>query len=258
MGVISNMSNEVYHATAGISSSAAKAVYKKSLAHWKGEKRNPNNPAFAMGTSVHALLLEPERNLVIKGPKTKASAAFKTMKEGLEEDQVLLTEVEYHVANRIAKGALANPTCEKALKHPDRLNEISIFEKCPITSLMLKTRPDLMIESENTVYDVKTTQDASPRGFGVTECVKYGYFLQGAFYVYVCKLAGFDISEFSFIACEKSAPYVSHMHVMGPEVMEWATVQLHKTLAIIAQAQEAEEYDTGWGDYSILEKPKWL
>ena len=258
MGVISNMSNEVYHATAGISSSAAKAVYKKSLAHWKGEKRNPNNPAFAMGTAVHALLLEPERDLVIRGPKTKASAAFKDMKEGLVEDQVLLTEVEYNVANCIARGALANSTCEKALKHPDRVNEISIFAKCPITSLMLKTRPDLMIESENTVYDVKTTLDASPRGFGVTECVKYGYFLQGAFYVYVCKLAGFDISEFSFIACEKSAPYVSHMHVMGPEVMEWATVQLHKTLAIIAQAEEAEKYDTGWGDYSILEKPKWL
>ena len=258
MGVITNMSNEVYHATAGISSSAAKAVYKKSLAHWKGEKRNPNNPAFAMGTAVHALLLEPERDLVIRGPKTKASAAFKDMKEGLVEDQVLLTEVEYNVANCIARGALANSTCEKALKHPDRVNEISIFAKCPITSLMLKTRPDLMIESENTVYDVKTTLDASPRGFGVTECVKYGYFLQGAFYVYVCKLAGFDISEFSFIACEKSAPYVSHMHVMGPEVMEWATVQLHKTLAIIAQAEEAEKYDTGWGDYSILEKPKWL
>ena len=258
MGVITNMSNEIYHATAGISSSAAKAVYKKSLAHWKGEKRNPNNPAFAMGTAVHALLLEPERDLVIRGPKTKASAAFKDMKEGLVEDQVLLTEVEYNVANCIARGALANSTCEKALKHPDRVNEISIFAKCPITSLMLKTRPDLMIESENTVYDVKTTLDASPRGFGVTECVKYGYFLQGAFYVYVCKLAGFDISEFSFIACEKSAPYVSHMHVMGPEVMEWATVQLHKTLAIIAQAEEAEKYDTGWGDYSILEKPKWL
>jgi len=257
MGVITNMSNEVYHDTSGISSSAAKAVYKKTLAHWKGEKRNPNNPAFAMGTSVHALLLEPERDLVIKGPKTKASAAFKEMKEELAEDQVLLTEVEYHVANRIAKGALGNPTCAKALKHPDRVNEISIFQKDPISQLMLKTRPDLMIESENTVYDVKTTQDASPRGFS-SECSKYSYFLQGAFYVYVCKLAGFDISEFSFIACEKSAPYVSHMHVMGPEVMEWATVQLHKTLAVIAQAQDAEEYGTGWGDYSILEKPKWL
>ena len=257
MGVITNMSNEEYHEKYGISSSAVKSVYKKSLAHWYGERRNASSPAFAMGNAVHALLLEPDRDLVVKGPKTKASAAFKALKENLTADQVLLTEVEYNVANRIAKGALANPICEKALKHSERVNEISIFQKDPVSQLMLKTRPDLMIESENTVYDVKTTQDASPDGFA-RECVKYGYFLQGAHYVMVCQLAGFSIKEFSFIACEKSAPYVSHMHVMGPEVMEWATVQLHKTLAIIAQAQEAEEYDTGWGDYSILEKPKWL
>ena len=50
------------------------------------------------------------RNLVIKGPKTKTSVAFKDMKEKLTEDQVLLTEVEFNVANCITKGALDNPS----------------------------------------------------------------------------------------------------------------------------------------------------
>ena len=77
---------------------------------------------------------------------------------------------------------------------------------------MLKTRPDLMLESEQTVFDVKTTQDASPKGF-LKECIKYGYFLQGAHYVYTCKLAGYDVKKFSFIACEKTAPYVSHLQL---------------------------------------------
>ena len=102
------MSNQEYHTRDGISSSAVKAVYKKSLAHWKGERRNSNNPAFALGSAVHANLLEKERNLVVKGPKTKASAAFKTLKENLTEDQILLTEVEYNVANCITRGALEN------------------------------------------------------------------------------------------------------------------------------------------------------
>lgn len=255
MGIIEGMSNEVYHETAGISSSAVKAVYKKSLAHWKGEKRS-QTAAFTMGTAIHSLLLEEDRDLVIKGPKTKASAAFKTMKEDLLEDQVLLTEVEYNVAHRVAKGALDNPTCKAALRHKDRRNEVSIFAKDPRSGLVLKTRPDLMIESEQTVYDVKSTQDASPQGFA-SECSKYAYFIQGAFYVYVCKLAGLDIKEFNFIACEKTAPYVSHMHVLGPEAMEWATEHMHKTLAVMALANVKEEFGTGWGDYSILEKPRW-
>ena len=199
------MSNQDYHMTDGISSSAVKAVYKKSLAHWKGEKRNSNNPAFAMGSAVHANLLEKERNLVVKGPKTKSSVAFKSLKEKLTEDQILLTEVEYNVANRITRGALENKVCASYLNHPERLNEVSIFAQDPISGLMLKTRPDLMLDSEQTVFDVKTTQDASPKGF-LQECIKYGYFLQGANYVYTCKLAGYGINKFSFIACEKPAP----------------------------------------------------
>ena len=83
------MSNEEYHLKDGISSSAVKSVYKKSLAHWKGEKRNANNAAFAMGNAVHANLLEHSRNLVVKGPKTKTSIAFRNMKESLNYLQVL-------------------------------------------------------------------------------------------------------------------------------------------------------------------------
>ena len=110
------MSNKDYHLAKGISSSAVKSVYKKSVAHWKGEKRNPDNPAFALGNAVHANLLEKDRNLVVKGPKTKNSIAFKEMKEKITGDQVLLTEVEFNVANCITKGVLNNPICAEILK----------------------------------------------------------------------------------------------------------------------------------------------
>lgn len=256
MGLVTGMSNEVYHAQAGISSTAVKTVYKKSLAHWKGEKRT-NSTAFAVGSAVHANLLEVSRGLVIKGPKTRRSKIFTEMESNLQEDQILLTEVEYHVANRIAKGALDNPTCNDILQHPERQNEVSIFSECERTGLKLKTRPDCMILSNKSVYDVKTTIDASPSGFA-RECQKYGYDLQGAFYLYACQMAKLDVNEFSFIACEKSAPYVSHLHVIGPELMASATDRMHNTLAIIANATEQEDFGTSWGDYSILELPKWL
>lgn len=254
--MILGMTNEGYHNESGISSSAVKTVHKKSLKHWKGQKI-VQSAAFAMGNAVHADLLEPQRNLVIKGPKTKASAAFKKMKEELTEDQVLLTEVEYNTAKCIVKGALDNPICAAALQHPDRINECSIFIKDPKSGLLLKTRPDLLIESEQTVYDVKTTQDASPRGFA-SECNKYAYLIQAAVYVYICRLIGLDVNKFAFIACEKTAPYVSHMHIVSPEALEWATVQMHKTLEVIAEAESKQEFGTGWGEISILEKPKWL
>jgi hypothetical protein len=256
MGIVKNMSNMVYHSTSGISSSAVKSVYKKSLAHWKGEKRT-QTAAFTMGTAVHALLLEEDKNLVHKGPKTRRSKAFEEKESKLKEDEVLLTEVEYNTAKKIARTTLSNKDCEKFLRHKDRENEVSVFAECPRTGLMLKTRPDLMIKSEKTVFDVKTTQDASPLGFS-NECFRYAYDIQSAFYIYVCKLAGLDVSEFKFIAVEKTAPYVSHVHVVSEDLLANATERMHRTLGIIASAQDQETYDTGWGDYSIIELPKWL
>ena len=251
------MSNKEYHSRDGISSSAVKSVYKKSVAHWKGEKLSPDTPALRIGSAVHANLLEPERNLVVKGPKTARSKTFEEMKEKLSEDQILLTEVEFNTAKCISNGAMDNSNCSEVLIHPDRKNEVSIFIQDPKSGLLLKTRPDLMIESQQVVYDVKTTQDASPKGF-LNECAKYGYFLQGAHYLYTCQLAGYDVKEFGFIACEKSAPYVSHMHIMGPEIMEWAMVRLHRTLSIIATAEKEKDYSTGWGEYTVIDKPRWL
>lgn len=256
MGIISNMSNGDYHAQSGISSTAVKSVYKKTLAHWKGERRVQTS-AFSLGSAVHALLLEEDRDLLIKGPKTRNSKAFAELQENAEQDQIVLTEVEYHVAHRMAQETLKNKSCADILRHQDRKNEVSIFVECERTGLVLKTRPDLYICEEKSVYDVKTTQDASPDGFS-KECFKYSYDLQAAFYLYVCNLADIFLDRFSFIAIEKSAPYCSHMHVVSPELLANATERMHTTLKIIAEANENEDFGTGWGNYSVLELPKWL
>ena len=255
MGIIENMSNEEYHSQGGISSTAVKTVFKKSLAHWKGEKRKQTT-AFSMGSAVHALLLEEDRDLVIKGPKTRVSKAFKELEAEAGPDQVVLTEVEYHVANRMAVETLKNKVCHAALRHKDRRNEVSIFAECERTGLVIKARPDLYIASDGAVYDVKTTQDASPQGFA-SECWKYSYDIQAAYYLYVCRMAGIDVNHFKFIAVEKSAPYSSHMHVVSAGLLMSATEKMHKTLAIIKEATDKQDFGTGWGEYSILELPKW-
>lgn len=256
MGIVHDLSNEEYHATAGVSSSAVKTVAKKSVAHWKGQKMS-QTAAFRTGTSVHALLLEEDRDLVIKGPKTRSSLAFKDMEANLQDEQILLTEVEYNVAHCIARGALKNPHAKAALRHKDRLNEVSIFAQCPRTKLTLKTRPDLAILSEGTIFDVKTTQDASPKGFA-SETFKYAYHLQAAFYLYVCNLAGWEVSKFKFICVEKAAPFVCQMFDVSPELLAKATEQMHHTLGIIAAAEKSKDFGTGWGECTTLKLPAWL
>ena len=250
-GIVYDMSNEEYHKRVGYSSSAIKTVCKQSLAHYMAQKPLGDSPAFALGSAVHATLLEPDRDLVIKGPKTRASKMFKDLYNNRTDDEVVLTEVEYYVHRKMCHSALDNTTCSKILKDKRRVTESSIFVVDKNTGLNLKTRPDLYIPDTGEVFDIKTTVDASPKGFA-EQVKKYAYHIQAAFYVYTCKMAGLKAKEFSFIAIEKTAPYMAHLHVVSPELMIEATKKVKETLALIAEANKSGDYGTGWGDYSTL------
>lgn len=69
------LSNAEYHAMDAISSSDVKMVHSKSLAHWKA-KVYKSSVAFDLGTAVHALCLEAEKNLVMRGPETRRGKAW--------------------------------------------------------------------------------------------------------------------------------------------------------------------------------------
>ena len=250
-GIVYDMSNEEYHRQVGYSSTAIKTVCKQSLAHYMAQKPLGDSPAFALGSAVHATLLEPERDLVIKGPKTRASKTFKDLYNNKEDDQVVLTEVEYYVHNKMCNSALENPTCKKILTDSRRVTESSVFVTDKKTGLNLKTRPDLYIAETGHLYDIKTTIDASPKGFA-EQVGKYMYHIQAAFYVLTCKKAGIKATDFSFIAVEKTAPYIAHLHKVSPELLKVATEKVEETLAYIAEANKTGVFDTGWGEYSTL------
>ena len=250
-GIVYDMSNEEYHRQVGYSSTAIKTVCKQSLAHYMAQKPLGDSPAFALGSAVHATLLEPERDLVTKGPKTRASKLFKDLYNNREDDQVVLTEVEYYVHHKMCQSALKNDTCNKILTDSRRVTESSIFVTDKVTGLNLKTRPDLYIPETGQLFDIKTTIDASPTGFA-EQVGKYAYHIQAAFYVLTCKKAGLKAKEFNFIAVEKTAPYITHLHKVSPELLKEATEQVEETLAHIAEANKSGVFDTGWGDYSTL------
>jgi len=130
-GIVYDMSNEDYHNQIGYSSSAIKTVCKQSLAHYMAQKPLGDSPAFALGSAVHATLLEPERDLVTKGPKTRTSKLYKDLYANKKGDEVVLTEVEYHVHNKMCQSALDNPVCNALLTHKERVTESSVFTVDP-------------------------------------------------------------------------------------------------------------------------------
>ena len=255
--IYSSMPNEEYHSREGISSTAVKTVFKSSLAHWKGSVRK-HKAAFDLGSAVHAMVLEPERDLVVRGPSDRRGAKWKDKQAELTVDQVLLPEGEFDIARNMADNIMSHPDAAP-LFNKHMLSEQSIFVPCPKTGLMLKCRPDTLSPSTAgfNIVDIKTTVDASPEGFA-KQVWNFGYAIQDAYYRRVCRLAGLDVNDFMFVAVEKEPPYVVAVHVLASEYIDWADKVVMDVLYRIKEAEERGAFQTGWPATNVIEAPRWL
>ena len=254
--MILELTNAAYHARPEISSSDVKAVASKSLAHWKG-KVWKDSSAFALGSAVHALVLEPHKNLVVRGPKDRRGNEWK--KEQLAADldgKILLTESDFDLAAEIADAVRANQVVRGWLAEPWFVAEASFFADDSETGVNIKCRPDGWIPNGGIIFDVKTTRDASPEGFP-REMRNYGYDLQAAFYLRTLREAGFDAKKFIFVAVEKEPPYAVGLHVMTDRYLEHANARVTRTLEKINAAIAADDYTTGWPMINDIDLPRW-
>lgn len=257
--MILDLTNEAYHARPEISSSDVKAVALKSLLHWKN-KVYKSSVAFDLGTAVHAMLLEPEKDLIIRGPEDRRGNKWKELKLAADIDgKTLLTEDDFDLALAMSAAVMEHPVAKMWLQKTDLVAEGSFFAEDPQTGVKIKCRPDGYIPSLHIMFDIKTTQDASPDGFP-RDVAKYGYDLQAAFYRRVMNLhragEGGQMA-FYFVCVEKAAPHAVCIHALTPEYIAAADLKVTETLHKIANAEAANDYTTGWPLCNVIDQPRW-
>ena len=250
-----DMTNEEYHASDAISSSAVKTVLKSSVWHWKNQVQKETT-AMIRGTAVHDFALEGGKNTV-RGPETRRGNAWKEAVENAE-GKTVLPEKEYDEAQHIAEALFVDPACAKQLNCKDGRKEYSIFVECPQTKLKLRCRPDLYNPHDMVMSDVKTTVDASPTGFNREIYSKWRYDVQAAFYKYVAELAGWKVMHFAFLAVESNPPHAAHMHVMSLDAMSQGHQDMMFALEQIAEAKLKDDYSLNWGKFTMIHPPSWV
>ena len=254
--MILGMPNSEYHAHPAISSSDVKLVASKSLAHWKHKVRKPST-AFALGSAVHAMVLEPHLDLVVRGPEDRRGNKWKEASLAADLDgKILLTETDFDQAAAMAASVNDQRIVAGWKAVEDFVAEASFFAKDPITGVDIKCRPDGFIPSQGIVFDVKTTSDASPKGFP-REVIKYGYDLQAAFYLRCLRAAGFNATTFIFVCVEKEPPFATGLHMLTPEYLTSADVAVTMTLEDIANATARGDFTTGWPLINHINLPRW-
>ena len=259
MMIENDLNNEDYHTNYPeyISATFAKKAWAEGLNHAKNSKVNLSAEIKEIGDGVHAQVLEPEKDLLVRGTNRRGTKEWKDLEANAYLDgKILLKDSVYDEVMLMAKSLQDNPACAKYLEHPERICESSVFVEHPI-GVKMRCRPDLYIERHGVVCDVKTTQSVVPKKF-LRDAMALGYPLQAAWYKTCLELAGLQVSQFHFLCVQKSQPYTSQLYTVSDELMQWGIQQVNKILLSIHQAQETDTWPNSWPDQVMMDLPAYL
>lgn len=219
-GVYSGVPNDEYHAAEGISCSDIKEL-DKSIEHYEHRQQfdSKQTDAMLVGSALHDRALLPDtyyKQYVVSPVKTKTSKAHNTFKRENPDKDILMPYQEQNIES-MYHALYKNPTIREILNSDTILKEVSIWSKDPVTGLLLKVRPDIIVGG--ICYDIKTTSgDVSPRGF-ISNVFKYKYHIQVPFYLDVLGMNGMSINEFKFLVVGSVPPYSTAIYDLNDDLI---------------------------------------
>ena len=225
--------------------------------HWLANPR-PDSKALRIGRATHCAFLTPdvwattykaipECDRRTKEGKAVHEAFMSSLKPGDEalafDEYELVTEIA-QAASRIADNLIhrTGAWVEKPLTGKDKTTPI-------------KGIPDL-IDSEGWIYDLKTTEDASERGFS-RAILNWGYHIQAAHYIALCHCNRSDIRGFRIIAVEKEAPHEGCVYEIAGDLLEQGRKECERAYSLYDRCTASGEWPglaplTAGGDRAVV------
>jgi len=251
MIIKNNLSNAEYHDHEAISNSLITKILK-SPAHAKAylDGFKETTPAMAFGSAFHSCVLEPEKfnedYAVFEGDKRKKEdkARFEEM---VASGKTIITADDFNTITNMAT-AINDHDIARALL-ANGLPEQSVFWTDKITGMECKCRPDWW--DNDTLVDLKTTDDASPSGFA-RSVATYGYHTQAAHY-----MAGTGASRFVFIAVEKKPPYAIGVYVLDDVALDEGWRKVVHAIGYWKACCEIGTYPSYQDEIVTLSLPRW-
>lgn len=255
--------NADYHADNGVSSTQLKDVATKTPAHAlarrNGEQKD--TPALVFGDALHVAVLEPDRYPTshMRGPdgdgRSKQAKEARAALAADHPDATILPPAVFDAVEQIAAKVREHPRFESLLTGGQA--ETSGYWTDEETGLACRIRPDYMHPASPLLVDLKTTLDASPKGFQ-RALTTYGYHIQAAFY-----LDGFEAIEacpcrdFVFVAVEKTPPYAVAIYRLDDAAVEYGRRQYRRALRTIADCIESGTWPAYSDDVEPITLPEW-
>ena len=259
--------NEQYHSGPGVSKSHLDKVATKSLRHYWHHYLNPDRereeptPAKVLGTAIHSIILEPDTwqtdYAINPGIDRRSNAGKAEYAAFIAENagKTIITDDQAQACYAIRDAVHNHPLAAGLLTGGKAEQTVYAIDK--ETGELIKCRMDYLPDNGSMIVDVKSTEDASPSGFGKS-AANYRYPVQTAWYNHVIDEAfGEHPPHWVFLAFEKEPPYAIGVYFTQPEDTARAAIAARRDFMRIVEAKRAGV----WPDYGTealpLTLPTW-
>ena len=250
-----NINNEDYHADPALGRSVADNLLTTCPAKVKYAmgQPSPSSPALLNGGMIHSAVLEPNltdteygcKPAEIDGnsPRTNAYKEAFAQMEDANPGKRWLPPSDYNMCMDVAASVLQHPLAKNLLYDASSLIEHTGFFE--IEGTPCKVRPDLYNKDSGIVLDLKTTIDASEKGFAKS-VRQYGYLFQAAWYMTALRQMGERPKQFVFLVVEKSAPYATACYTIANNDIEKEVPRVLEAIKIYGECLRTDV----WPGYS--------
>lgn len=215
--------------------------------------------AMADGTAVHSFFLERDKfntDYVTKPSDIKLNT--KVGKEWAQEHQGKII-IDSEFSNNLLemeKSFMDSPAKMIYNENMGGQTELSYFWD-DLGLVKGKCRPDWIDKHGEIVIDLKTTIDASPKGFQKS-ISNWGYHLQLGWYLRGLQKLGLDSYDFIFIAIEKTPPFSVGVYRADQEMINYAMNKLDEIVPEIDKALAAQEFPDYTPEITSIGLPPWM
>ena len=254
------ITNAEYHAIKTHISSTGVRTFKKNKKQFKYSLTNElvkQTKSMADGTAVHAFFLEKDKfhkDFAIKPQDLRLNT--KAGKEWAQEhhNKIIIDSELGNNLYEMEKSFMDSPA--KLIYEIKGKSELSYFWN-DIGLVKGKCRPDWISDDGNIIVDIKTTTDASPKGFQKSIST-WGYHLQLAWYMRGLQKLGIPCNEFIFIAREKTPPFSVGVYSADREMILFGNQEINKLVVEIDKALNDKNFPDYTPEIMSLGLPPWM
>lgn len=249
-----DISNEEYHASEGLSSSAINLILdcpRKYYYKYILKRDFEQTDAMAFGSMFHAYILEREKFkeqyfIVRDMPRAGSKGRLELEKKAFPKEIIKLDD--FYELFHMKQSLHELPNFKRMLSNGEA--EKSIYWQEPETGVILKCRPDFFNTKVACVFDLKTTKSASVTEFSKS-IYNYGYYIQAALQIDGLKAVfGVDYSSVN-IAIEKVPPYLVGAYRMEESAIEMGRFQYKRACRRFLECKQNNK----WPGYSEKIEP---